>query len=67
MAVRSCVSCGEKKPKQDLKRFVWRDGAPLFDAHFVLEGRGAYCCKEESCVKMFAKQHKRYRRIFRLA
>ena len=67
MAVRSCVSCGEKQEKQNLKRFVWRDGAPVHDAAAVLDGRGAYCCDKELCLATFEKHHRKYKRIFRLA
>lgn len=64
--VRTCVSCGRKAPKRELTRFTWQDAAPAVDSIGNKAGRGAYCCKSEKCLKMFEKQHKKWKRIFRL-
>lgn len=50
--IRTCVTCGAKRVKQDLVRFVLdRDGKPVCDRAFRMEGRGAYTCKDEACVQ----------------
>lgn len=66
MAVRTCVSCGEKKEKKTLRRFVWRDDKPLWDQEAVMIGRGVYCCDTETCFdRLFTRQQK-WKRFFRL-
>jgi len=52
--------------KDQLNRFVWFDDTVQVDTEQRLEGRGAYCCKNEQCVEMFFKQKKKWRRLFRL-
>ena len=52
--------------KDQLNRFVWLDDTVQVDTGQILEGRGAYCCKDEPCVEKFFKQKKKWRRLFRL-
>lgn len=63
--VRTCVSCGAKRSKQDLVRFVLDpQGGLLRDQAFRKEGRGAYTCDRETCVEALGSI-KRIRRAFR--
>jgi len=64
--VRTCCSCGKKMLKDQLNRFVWLDDTVQIDPDQRLEGRGAYCCRNELCVERFLKQKKKWRRLFRL-
>ncbi len=53
---RMCVSCREMKDKKELFRIVLQDGVPVLDLTGKLMGRGAYICKQTSCVDLaFAK------------
>ncbi len=64
--VRTCCSCGKKMLKDQLGRFVWFDDTVQVDPGHILQGRGAYCCKNEQCVERFFKQKNKWRRMFRL-
>ena len=64
--VRTCTSCGKKKEKDRLLRYVWRDSGIVADQHQVLPGRGVYCCTNEECVELLYKQKKKWKRLFRL-
>jgi predicted RNA-binding protein YlxR (DUF448 family) len=49
--VRKCVSCGARRRKQDLMRFVLDEGDRLVqDQAFRRQGRGAYTCRSETCM-----------------
>ena len=66
--MRTCVSCGAKKSKADLVRFVLdRGGGGLVqDEGHRLEGRGAYTCKAKTCLNGVGKSKKTgkaYRRL----
>ncbi|MBU1564669.1 MAG: DUF448 domain-containing protein [Proteobacteria bacterium] len=63
---RTCISCGMKRPKQELCRFVWRDEMPMQDFQQSESGRGAYCCEGERCHQAFFKERKKWKRVFRL-
>ncbi len=53
---RMCVSCREMKDRKSLFRIVLQEGVPVLDLRGKMMGRGAYVCKEASCVEMaFAK------------
>ncbi|WP_228857256.1 YlxR family protein [Desulfomarina profundi] len=64
--VRTCTSCGKKKEKDRLLRYVWRDSGIVADQHQVLPGRGVYCCTNEKCVELLYKRKKKWKRLFRL-
>jgi predicted RNA-binding protein YlxR (DUF448 family) len=50
--VRTCVSCGAKRSKGDLIRFVLdRDMRLIRDDSGHRAGRGAYACKGSPCVE----------------
>jgi len=65
-AQRTCCSCGQKKPKLSLQRFVWKDGRILSDPEQILPGRGAYCCQDEQCSRRLLDGKKKWKRLFRL-
>lgn len=66
VVIRTCVCCGKKEEKEKLNRFVWDQTEPVLDEKKVKDGRGAYCCKDDSCSTQFFKQHKKWKRFFRL-
>ena len=54
--VRHCVGCGTEKPKKELVRVVRTpDGGILLDLTGKMSGRGAYLCRELSCLKKARK------------
>lgn len=63
---RTCSSCGEKKQKYDLQRYVWDGEGVVEDLNQRLPGRGAYCCQNEHCLQLFLGKKKKWKRLFRL-
>lgn len=64
--VRTCLGCGEKKIKDDLRRFVLDDrGVMTADASGTMAGRGVYCCKSRECLSRLVKNKKRISKAFR--
>ncbi len=54
--LRMCVGCREMKPKYELVRIVRTpQGEIKIDPTGRLNGRGAYICKDEKCLKKAAK------------
>jgi predicted RNA-binding protein YlxR (DUF448 family) len=50
--VRTCVSCGAKRSKKEMLRFVLGEDKELVrDDSGHRAGRGAYACKGSSCVE----------------
>jgi uncharacterized protein len=47
--VRTCAGCGRKAPKQELIRFVARDGVLAEDPSGP--GRGVYTCRRLPCFE----------------
>jgi predicted RNA-binding protein YlxR (DUF448 family) len=48
---RSCVTCHEGRDKRDLLRVVRApDGKVAYDPTGKAHGRGAYVCREETCI-----------------
>ncbi len=47
--IRTCVGCGRKAPKDDLLRFVARDGELALARTYP--GRGAYTCRRLACFE----------------
>lgn len=63
--VRSCVSCRLRNEVSKMFRFVRRkDGEVVFDRSQVLDGRGAYICKERRCFDI-AFERKAFGRAFK--
>lgn len=66
--IRTCVSCGAKRSKGDMVRFVLgRDGGLVQDLAFRMEGRGAYTCKKETCVEELESGRKLLKVLRRLS
>ncbi len=63
---RTCSSCGTKKPKDLLYRFVWLNEMVEPDPRQIKPGRGAYCCKDEPCFRLLLDRKKKWKRLFRL-
>ena len=63
---RICVACRQMKPKSQLLRIVKRGGEVMPDTAQKLEGRGAYICKSEECIKA-AKKRRTLSRHFKTA
>jgi hypothetical protein len=64
--MRTCVSCGEKRNKRELIRFVIRNENRLVrDDHSRYPGRGAYVCQSPSCLRKMLK-NRGLHRVFRL-
>lgn len=56
---RTCISCREKKDKNDLIRIVKnKDEEIQVDFKQKLEGRGAYICKNKTCFDKMQKGNK---------
>jgi len=53
--MRTCIVCKACKPKRDLARIVKNADGLNYDASGKLNGRGAYVCKSEECIKKLAK------------
>ena len=63
--MRTCVSCGKKRNKQELIRFVMNKEERLVrDDLGRYPGRGAYVCNAPSCLKKLL-HHRGLHRVFR--
>lgn len=57
MPVRTCIGCNMKRPKQELLRIVLStDGHVAVDIGGRMDGRGAYLCKDPSCLEAALKK-----------
>ena len=55
--LRMCVGCRESKPKRELIRVVrGPDGSVSMDPVGKKPGRGAYVCRQQSCLARAIKQ-----------
>lgn len=54
--IRTCVGCGQRIPKGELRRIVMVDGALRVDKEHRLPGRGAYLCPETACISSLLKK-----------
>ena len=54
--LRKCVSCNERKEKKELVRVVVSEGKPVIDKTSKMNGRGAYLCRDEKCIKNAMKR-----------
>ena len=55
--MRMCVGCREMKPKKELLRIVRSpEGEIALDPGGKKSGRGAYVCRQESCLMRAIKQ-----------
>lgn len=56
VAMRMCVACREMKPKKELMRVVGVEAKACIDPSGKKQGRGAYICLNEACIKRAQKQ-----------
>ena len=62
--LRMCVGCRESKPKRELIRVVRApDGSLSMDPVGKKPGRGAYVCRQESCLTRAIKQKQLERQL----
>ena len=62
--LRKCVGCGEMKPKKELVRAVKSaDGEISLDLTGKKAGRGAYICRDLTCLQA-ARKARRLERAF---
>ena len=55
--LRQCVGCNEMKSKKEMLRILkTAEEEVILDATGKLNGRGAYLCKNEECLKKAIKQ-----------
>ena len=54
--IRTCIGCGEGKPKRELIRIVkTTEGEVLIDTTGKKNGRGAYICPNITCLEKAIK------------
>ena len=64
---RQCIGCGEMKGKKEMIRVIkTAEGEILLDATGRKNGRGAYLCPAEECLKKAIK-NKGLERSFKMA
>ena len=64
---RQCIGCGEMKGKKEMIRVIkTAEGEILLDATGRKNGRGAYLCPSEECLKKAIK-NKGLHRSFKMA
>ena len=51
MPKRTCLGCRRVLEKEDIVRFVSMNGVLTLDIRGILPGRGAYLCRDLSCVE----------------
>lgn len=64
--LRQCVGCNEMKSKKEMLRVLkTAENEVILDAAGKLNGRGAYLCKNEECLKKAIK-HKGIERSLKM-
>jgi len=53
--MRMCIACRMSKPKREMLRVVKSGDGIRLDFSGKLEGRGAYLCNSEECLKKLKK------------
>lgn len=65
--LRQCVGCGEMKGKKDMMRVLkTAEGDICLDVTGKKNGRGAYVCKQEECLRR-ARRNKGLERSFKMS
>ncbi|MBR3601381.1 MAG: YlxR family protein [Lachnospiraceae bacterium] len=65
--MRQCVGCGDMKSKKEMMRILkTAEGAIVLDVTGKKNGRGAYLCKTEECLKK-ARKTKGIERSFKMS
>ena len=54
---RSCIACRQKKQQNELLRITKIDNNFYLDKNQNMGGRGAYICKQNSCIQQVIKKH----------
>ena len=54
--IRTCIACKTAKPKKELIRVVKFNDEIKLDLTGKMNGRGAYVCNDENCIKKLKKQ-----------
>lgn len=54
--MRTCIACKSEKPKKELIRVVKFGEQISLDLSGKMNGRGAYVCNHEDCIKKLKKQ-----------
>jgi len=60
--IRTCLGCGKKAEKHHFIRFALLNGQITVDDGFRLGGRGAYCCRQEKCLRNLLKKERKLAR-----
>lgn len=65
--LRQCIGCGEMKGKKDMMRVLkTAEGDICLDVTGKKNGRGAYLCKQEECLRK-ARKNKGLERSFKMS
>lgn len=57
--LRMCIICRQSKPKKELIRIVKnKQNIISVDETYKLQGRGAYICKDITCIDKLQKQNR---------
>ena len=65
--MRQCVGCGEMKSKKEMMRILkTAEGDIVLDVTGKMNGRGAYLCKAEECLKK-ARKNRGVERSFKMS
>ena len=65
--LRQCIGCGEMKGKKEMMRILRTpEGQICLDITGKKNGRGAYLCKQEECLKK-ARKNKGLERAFQMS
>ncbi|PID75854.1 MAG: hypothetical protein CSB23_01175 [Deltaproteobacteria bacterium] len=62
--IRRCCSCGVRREKSELLRFVWSEGGVQRDYRQILPGRGVFCCDDLSCLRVFEGKKRKWKQLF---
>ncbi len=55
--IRTCVVCGEKKDKREFMRLALKDNRVVLDLKGIMNGRGAYVCKDYQCISKLGEKN----------
>lgn len=55
--MRMCVGCGELKPKKEMFRILKSEEGYILDTTGKKNGRGAYVCPKQECMKRCVESH----------
>ncbi|MBR3437561.1 MAG: YlxR family protein [Lachnospiraceae bacterium] len=54
---RLCVACRKLDRKENMIRFVRLDGKAAVDPSGKVQARGAYVCRNDSCIRALSEKH----------